>query len=50
MIGLAAFLIATYFNPWMNAALGIAWYALTVAAVWTLPKMMKGTENQCAES
>lgn len=50
MIGLAAFLIATYFNPWMNAALGIAWYALTVAAVWTLPKMMEGTENQCAES
>ena len=50
MIGLFAFLIATYFNPWMNAALGIAWYALTAAAVWTLPKMMEGTENQCAES
>ena len=50
MIGLAAFLVATYFNPWMNAALGIAWYALTVAAVWLLPKMKEGTENQCAES
>ena len=35
-IGLIGFLIATYFNPWMNAALGIAWYGLTAAAVWTL--------------
>ena len=29
-IALIAFLIATYFNPWMNAAIGISWYALCV--------------------
>ena len=50
VIGLVAFLIATHFNPWMNAALGIAWYALTVAAVWLLPDIMEGTPEQCAES
>lgn len=49
MIGLIAFLIATYFNPWMNAALGIAWYALTVAAVWMLPDKKEG-QTECAES
>ena len=38
MTGLAAFLIATYFNPWMNAALGIAWYALAIAAALLLPE------------
>lgn len=36
LIGLIGFLIATYFNPWMNAVLGIAWYALTSASVWIL--------------
>ena len=49
VIGLIGFLIATYFNPWMNAALGIAWYALTIAAVWTLKKEKDGT-TECAES
>lgn len=29
--GLAALLIATGFNPWMNAVLGIAWYSLAAA-------------------
>lgn len=24
------FLIATYYNPWMNAAIGISWYAITL--------------------
>lgn len=28
--GLVCFLIATYYNPWMNAAVGISWYALTL--------------------
>ncbi len=43
-IGLAGFLIATYFNPWMNAVLGIAWYALTLAAVWILDEKKEGME------
>lgn len=28
--GLICFLIATYYNPWMNAAVGISWYAVTL--------------------
>ena len=50
MISLIAFLVATYFNPWMNSSLGIACYALAVAAVWTLPEIKEGTDEQCAES
>ena len=49
MIGLIGFLIATYFNPWMNASLGIGWDALTVAAAWSLPDKKEGQEV-CAES
>ena len=41
-IGLIGFLIATYFNPWMNAVLGIAWYALTLAAIWLLDEQKEG--------
>jgi len=29
--GLCAFWIVTWFNPWMNAVLGIAWYAVTLS-------------------
>lgn len=28
---MTAFWVATWFNPWMNAALGITWYAVVVA-------------------
>lgn len=31
LCGLAAFLVASGFNPWMNAVLGIAWYSLAAA-------------------
>lgn len=48
VVGLIGFLIATYFNPWMNAVLGIAWYALTLAAVWMLEEKKEG-QNECAE-
>ena len=30
VFGLACFLVATYFNPWMNAAIGISWYGVTL--------------------
>lgn len=30
--GLSGFLVATAFNPWMNAVLGIAWYSLAAGA------------------
>lgn len=29
--GLCTFWIVTWFNPWMNAVLGIAWYAVTLS-------------------
>ena len=29
-IALLCFLIATYYNPWMNAAIGISWYAVCI--------------------
>ena len=38
--GLVCFLIATYYNPWMNAAVGISWYALTLRSA-----ELKGEES-----
>lgn len=35
--GLCVFWIVTWFNPWMNAVLGIAWYAVTL----TLPTALE---------
>ena len=29
--GLCTFWVVTWFNPWMNAVLGIAWYAVTLS-------------------
>lgn len=40
LIGLFCFLVATYFNPWMNAAIGISWYGVTLRRA-----AMKGEEN-----
>lgn len=31
LCGMAGFWVATWFNPWMNAALGIVWYAVVCA-------------------
>ncbi len=42
--GLWAFLIASYFNPWMNAALGITWYA----AALTVPRILMREERKAA--
>ena len=37
IIALIAFWIATYFNPWMNAAMGLTWYSLNLRCAGELP-------------
>ena len=32
-IGLLSFLLASYFNPWMNAVVGISWYGITLTEI-----------------
>ena len=33
LIAFVCFLVATYFNPWMNAAIGISWYGRDIAVL-----------------
>ena len=41
LIAFVCFLVATYFNPWMNAAIGISWYGVTLRSA-----AMKGENNE----
>ena len=36
--GLTAFIAATYFNPYMNASIGISCYSICIAAFWAYTK------------
>lgn len=45
LCGMAGFWAITWFNPWMNAVLGIAMYALTC----TVPAVLKKTQLSIAE-
>ena len=41
-IALICFLIATYYNPWMNAAIGISWYAVCIRGA----SLLQEAENE----
>lgn len=44
-LGLLPFLAATYFNPWMNAALGLAYYGLALKAAELLTAEARAEES-----
>ena len=41
-IALVCFFIATYYNPWMNAAVGISWYAICLRST----ELLQENENE----